>query len=91
MKFLLNLLEILILFVAAYLVATLVWKVFAMIGLVSLSVSIFKNFLFAFFIMLFMFLMRELSLFSLGIVIVGASIIIWILGSISPGSVLITL
>lgn len=75
------------LFVAAFLVTSVLWKVFAMIGIVGLSVSILQNFLFAFFVMLFMFLLREVSIFSLGIIIVGCLIGISVLGYVSPGNV----
>lgn len=87
MKFLLGLFEILLLFVAAFLVASIVWKVFAMIGLVGLTVSLLQNFLFAFIVMLFMYLLREASLFSLGIIIVVSLIALSVLGYISPGDV----
>lgn len=87
MKFLLGLFEILLLFVAAFLVTSIVWKVFAMIGLVGLTVSLLQNFLFAFIVMLFMYLLREASLFSLGIIIVVSLIALSVLGYISPGDV----
>jgi formate-dependent nitrite reductase membrane component NrfD len=91
MNFLLTLVEILLLFVAGYLVASVVWKVFAILGLVSLSVVLTKDFLFAFLIMLFMFLLRETSLFARGVIIVGCYILLVVLGVLSPGNLSIKL
>lgn len=91
MNFLLTLIEILLLFVSGYLVASVVWKVFSILGLVSLSVVLTKDFLFAFLIMLFMFLLRETSLFTRGIIIVGCYILLIVLGVVSPGNLSIKL
>lgn len=91
MKVLLNLLWIVILFVAAYLVASVLWKILAVLNIVNLSVIVFENFLFAFFVMLFMFLLREKGFSTLGIIIVGTALLSFVLGLISPGAVVISI